>query len=84
MMEGKPRQGEALFVEGKIEEAEECFFNLLEDDPKNAGILSSLVMGDVGTPVKYDGSFNRAGFVTMLLINPTIFYPRHTSEVIGR
>lgn len=28
------------------------------------------VMGDVGTPVKYDGSFNMAGFVTMLLINP--------------
>ncbi len=40
--------------------------------------------GDVGTLIKYDGSFNRAGFVTMLLINPTIFYPRHTSEVIGR
>lgn len=23
-------------------------------------------------------------FVSMLLINPTIFHPRHTSEVIGR
>ena len=46
------------------------------------GNMSVIIMGDVGTPVKYDGSFNRAGFVTMLLINPTIFYPRHLTDVI--
>lgn len=41
-MAGKLKQGEALFAEGKIEEAEKYFLNLLEEDPTNAEILNNL------------------------------------------
>jgi len=35
-------EGEALFAQGKIEEAEKFFLDLLESDPKNAEILNNL------------------------------------------
>ena len=41
-MENKLKQREALFAEGKIEEAEKCFLDLLDDDPTNAEILNNL------------------------------------------
>lgn len=41
-MEDKIKQGEALFSEGKFEEAEKCFLDLLNSDPKNAEILNNL------------------------------------------
>ena len=41
-MENKLKQGEALFAEGKIEEAEKCFLDLLDNDPTNAEILNNL------------------------------------------
>ena len=41
-MEDKLKQGEALFAEGNIEEAEKYFSSLLENDPTNAEILNNL------------------------------------------
>ena len=41
-MEDKLKQGEALFAEGKIEEAEKCFLNLLEENPEDAEVLNNL------------------------------------------
>ncbi len=41
-MENKLDQGEKLFAEGKVEEAEECFLELLADNPTNAEILNNL------------------------------------------
>jgi len=41
-MENPIKQGEALFAEGKIEEAEKCFLDLLENDPMNAETLNNL------------------------------------------
>jgi len=34
-MQNKLKQSEALFAEGKIEDAEKCFFEILSEDPKN-------------------------------------------------
>ena len=34
-MQNKLKEGEALFAEGKIEEAEKCFLEILNEDPKN-------------------------------------------------
>jgi len=36
------KTGEALFAEGRIEEAEKCFLDLLKNDPKNPEILNNL------------------------------------------
>ena len=36
------KESEALFAQGKIEEAEKCFLNLLKNDPKNPEILNNL------------------------------------------
>lgn len=41
-MEDKLKQGEALFAEGKIEEAERCFLNLLDQNPEDAEALNNL------------------------------------------
>ena len=41
-MENIIKEGEVLFAEGKIEEAEKCFLNLLENDPQNVAILNNL------------------------------------------
>ncbi len=41
-MEARLKQGEALFAEGKIEEAEKYFSRLLENDPTNTEILNNL------------------------------------------
>ena len=35
-------KGERLFAEGKIEEAEKCFLDLLKNDPKNSETLNNL------------------------------------------
>ena len=39
-MENIIKESEALFAEGKIEEAEKCFLSLLNNDPTNAEILN--------------------------------------------
>jgi len=36
------KTGEALFAEGKVEKAEKCFLDLLENDPMNAETLNNL------------------------------------------
>jgi Flp pilus assembly protein TadD len=36
------REGEALFSEGKIEEAERCFLDLLDNNPANPEILNNV------------------------------------------
>jgi len=41
-VEDKLKQGEALFAEGKIEEAEKYFLNVLEHDPQNKEVLNNL------------------------------------------
>ncbi len=41
-MENNLEQGEALFAEGKVEEAEEFFLGLLVNEPTNAEILNNL------------------------------------------
>ena len=41
-MENKLKQGEALFSEGKIEEAEKCFLDLLDKNPENSEILNNV------------------------------------------
>lgn len=41
-MEDKLKQGEALFVDGKIEEAEKCFLEILDEDPKNKEAYNNL------------------------------------------
>jgi len=41
-MENKLKQGEALFAEGKIEEAEKCFLNLLEKNSEDVEALNNL------------------------------------------
>lgn len=41
-MENKLKQGEALFAEGKIEEAEKCFLEILNEDPKNKEAYNNL------------------------------------------
>ncbi len=42
IMDGKLKQGEALFAEGKIQEAQECFLDLIVQYPKNHEILNNL------------------------------------------
>ncbi len=41
-MEEKLKEGETLFAEGKIEEAEKCFLSLLEENPENEEALNNL------------------------------------------
>ena len=41
-MQDKLKQGEALFAEGKIEEAEKCFLEILEHDHKNKEACNNL------------------------------------------
>ena len=41
-MEDKLKQGEAHFAEGKIEEAEKCFLEILNEDPKNKEAYNNL------------------------------------------
>lgn len=41
-MEDKIKQGEALFIEGKIEQAEKCFLKILEKEPKNKEAFNNL------------------------------------------
>ena len=41
-MQDKLKQGEALFAEGKIEEAERCFSEILEHDPKSKEACNNL------------------------------------------
>lgn len=41
-MENKLKQGEALFAEGKIEEAEKCFLDLLDQNSEDAEALNNL------------------------------------------
>jgi len=41
-MEDKLKQGEALFAEGKIEEAEKCFLSLLEKNSEDVEALNNL------------------------------------------
>ncbi|MFH1077316.1 MAG: tetratricopeptide repeat protein, partial [Pseudomonadota bacterium] len=41
-MEDKLKQGEALFAEGKIEEAEKCFSDFLDQNPEDAEALNNL------------------------------------------
>ena len=41
-MQNKLKQGEALFAEGKIEEAEKCFLEILKHDSKNKEIYNNL------------------------------------------
>jgi len=41
-MQNKLKQGEALFVEGKVEEAEKCFLEILNEDPKNKEAYNNL------------------------------------------
>ena len=41
-MQNKLKQGEALFAEGKVEEAEKCFLSLLEENPENEEVLNNL------------------------------------------
>lgn len=42
MMEELIRQGETLFQEGKVDEAECCFLNLLEHYPNHADVLNNI------------------------------------------
>ena len=41
-MQNKLKQGETLFAEGKIEEAEKFFLSLLEENPENEDVLNNL------------------------------------------
>ena len=41
-MQNKLKQGEALFAEGKIEEAEKCFLEILNEAPKNKEAYNNL------------------------------------------
>jgi len=41
-VEDKLKQGETLFAEGKIEDAEKCFLDLLDKHPENAELLNNL------------------------------------------
>jgi len=41
-MEDKIKQGEALFAEGKIEQAEKWFLNILEKEPQNKEAFNNL------------------------------------------
>ncbi|MBW2490282.1 MAG: tetratricopeptide repeat protein, partial [Deltaproteobacteria bacterium] len=41
-MEDTLKHGEVLFANGKIEEAEKCFANILEQDPRNKEALNNL------------------------------------------
>jgi glycosyltransferase involved in cell wall biosynthesis len=41
-VEDKLKQGETLFAEGKIEEAEKCFLEILQHDPQNKEALNNL------------------------------------------
>ncbi|NVL89468.1 MAG: tetratricopeptide repeat protein [Desulfobacterales bacterium] len=41
-MEDKLKQGETLFAEGKVEEAEKCFLGLLEENPENEEAYNNL------------------------------------------
>ena len=41
-MEDKLKQGETLFAEGKIEEAEKCFLDFLDQNPEDAEALNNL------------------------------------------
>lgn len=41
-MKDKLIQGETLFADGKIEEAEKCFLNVLKYDPQNKEVLNNL------------------------------------------
>ena len=41
-MEDRLKQGETLFAEGKIEEAEKCFLDLLDQNPEDAEALNNL------------------------------------------
>ncbi len=41
-MQNKLKQGEALFAEGEIEEAEKCFLELLNENPEDTEVLNNL------------------------------------------
>lgn len=42
MFQEKIEQGEALFAQGEIEEAEKCFLSILEKDPTDVHVLNNL------------------------------------------
>ena len=42
IIESQIRKGEALFSEGKLEEAERCFLNLLDNNPADSEILNNV------------------------------------------
>jgi len=54
-MENKLKEGEALFAEGKVEEAEKCFLSLLEENPQNEEVLNNL-----GVTHHFRGNFDKA------------------------
>ncbi len=56
------KEGEALFAQGKIEEAEKCFLDLLENDPRNAETLNNLgvVCHNRGNVAEAEGYFLKA------------------------
>ena len=62
-MEDKLKQGEALFAEGKIEEAEKCFLYFLKENPEDAEVLNNL--GVISHAI---GDFNNAeGYLSKAL-----------------
>ena len=54
-MEDKLKQGEALFAEGKVEEAEKCFLNFLEKNSEDVEALNNL-----GVTHHFRGNFKEA------------------------
>ena len=48
-------KGEALFAQGKVEEAEKCFLSLLEENPENEELLNNL-----GVIHHFRGNFEKA------------------------
>ena len=61
-MEANIKHGESLFAEGKIEEAERCFLDLLDNDPTNAEILNNLgvICHDRGNVEEAEDYFQKA------------------------
>ena len=54
-MQNKLKQGETLFAEGKLEEAEKCFLSLLEKNSENEEALNNL-----GVTHHFRGNFEKA------------------------
>ena len=55
LVEERIEKGEALFTQGKVEEAERCFLSLLEENPDNAEVLNNL-----GVTHHFRGNFEKA------------------------